>query len=137
MARTHTGSCICGAVEFRVEEPLRPVIFCHCIQCRKTSGHFVAATNAPWSAVTLDSQEGLQWYETSESARRGFCCRCGSSLFWDRHDNEAVSICAGSLDGAPNLGATHHIHVATKGSYYGHGDTIGDGLPEYNASTPS
>ncbi|MDQ7071565.1 MAG: hypothetical protein Q9M48_12655 [Rhodobacterales bacterium] len=38
------GGCNCGRVTYRVRGPLRPVIACHCSQCRKASGYFVAAT---------------------------------------------------------------------------------------------
>ncbi len=33
-----TGSCLCGAVSFEVRGDLRPVLACHCIQCRKQTG---------------------------------------------------------------------------------------------------
>ena len=41
----HRGRCLCGAVNYRVDGPLRPVVACHCGQCQRTSGHFVAATS--------------------------------------------------------------------------------------------
>jgi hypothetical protein len=28
------GSCLCGGVAFTVTGPLRPVVACHCTQCR-------------------------------------------------------------------------------------------------------
>ncbi|HGG64526.1 MAG TPA: GFA family protein, partial [Rhodobacteraceae bacterium] len=37
-----TGGCLCGAVTYVVNGPLRDVIACHCTQCRKSSGHHVA-----------------------------------------------------------------------------------------------
>ena len=40
-----TGSCLCGAVKYRLMGSLRPVVACHCGQCQKTSGHHVAATS--------------------------------------------------------------------------------------------
>ncbi|WP_442475962.1 GFA family protein [Roseovarius litorisediminis] len=40
------GSCQCGAVRYEVAGPLRQVVGCHCSQCRKTSGHYVAATQS-------------------------------------------------------------------------------------------
>ena len=39
-----TSDCLCGVVRYEVRGPLRPVIACHCTQCRRTSGPFVAAT---------------------------------------------------------------------------------------------
>ena len=40
------GSCECGEVTFSVTGPLSPTFACHCSQCRKTSGHYWAATVA-------------------------------------------------------------------------------------------
>ena len=40
------GQCLCGGVRFRTRGKLRGVIYCHCSQCRRQSGHFVAATKA-------------------------------------------------------------------------------------------
>ena len=39
-----TGGCLCGGVRYAVTGPLRDIIACHCEQCRRSSGHFVAAT---------------------------------------------------------------------------------------------
>ena len=43
-AATATCHCLCKGVHYEVHGPLRPVVFCHCEMCRRTSGHFVAAT---------------------------------------------------------------------------------------------
>ena len=56
------GSCLCGAVAFTVEGPLRYVTSCHCSQCRKMTGHYWAATGTAIAAVTFSRQEGLKWY---------------------------------------------------------------------------
>src|SRR5688572_6173704 len=45
VAEIHTGSCLCGAVRFKTSGTLRGVVYCHCSQCRKQSGHYYAATN--------------------------------------------------------------------------------------------
>ena len=123
------GSCLCGAVRYRVAGPLRPVVACHCRQCRKTSGHFVAATSAPRDAVTIDGE--VRWYHASDSARRGFCGTCGSSLFWDGQGAN-LSIHAGTLDGGTGLRLTGHIFCADKGDYY----ELTDDLPKADGSDP-
>ena len=33
-----TGGCLCGAVRYEVDPPLRDVILCHCEMCRKAHG---------------------------------------------------------------------------------------------------
>ena len=39
-----TGSCLCRAVAFEITGPLRPVIACHCHQCRKQTGTYMSST---------------------------------------------------------------------------------------------
>lgn len=120
------GSCLCGAVSYKVSGSLRNVIVCHCNQCRKTSGHHVAATSAERSALTIDGSEAITWYESSPGVKRGFCKFCGGQLFWDVVGRDHVSIFAGTLDGPTGLETSHHIFCADKGDYY----EITDGLPQ-------
>lgn len=110
-----TGSCLCGAVRYTVSGPLRPVIACHCTQCRKTSGHHVAATSALREEIAISGE--VRWYNSSDTARRGFCPVCGSNLFWDG-PGENLSIMAGTLDGDPAIRLAGHIFCADKGAYY-------------------
>lgn len=125
-----TGSCLCGAVRFRVDGMLREVIYCHCDQCRRQTGHFVAATRCEDVALTVDGGDAITWFDASPEARRGFCARCGSHLFWKRHGTDGTSIWAGAFDKPTGLKASHHIHVASKGDYY----DLCDGLPQYEKS---
>ena len=60
MKSKHTGGCLCGGVRYVVEGALREVIACHCSQCRRTSGHFVAAANAPQAALRLERADTLR-----------------------------------------------------------------------------
>ena len=118
--KTHKGQCLCGGVRYEITGPLRPVIACHCSQCRRTSGHFLAATEAPTSAIKLTAAETLTWYASSEFAKRGFCNRCGGNLFWRELDasKDRTSIMAGTLDPPTNLRIEKHIYVADKSDYY-------------------
>jgi hypothetical protein len=114
----HTGSCLCGAVRYEVTGPLREVIACHCTQCRKQTGHFMAATAAKLDKFRLTRDEGLRWYRSSAAAARAFCQFCGSSLFWQGNDRDYVAIAAGTLDGETGLSIAGHIFCADKGDYY-------------------
>ena len=123
----HTGGCLCGAVRYTVTGPIRDVVACHCTQCRRQSGHHVAATRAPRDAVQIDGGEAITWYAASDEARRGFCRNCGSQLFWEANDAVKLSIFAGTLDDPTGLRLARHIFVADKADYY----EIGDGLPQF------
>lgn len=113
-----TGGCLCGAVQFELRGPLRDVINCHCIQCRRTHGHFAAYTSVAPDRFTLREDRGLAWYRSSEIARRGFCRICGSSLFWEPADGSRISVAAGTLDAPTGLTTADDIFLADKGDYY-------------------
>jgi hypothetical protein len=112
-----TGGCLCGAVTYRVDGPLRDIVACHCSQCRKTSGHFVAATQCRSSDLAIEGAT-LTWFKSSDEAERGFCGRCGSNLFWRRFGNDFTSIFAGTIDGQTGLAMGSQIHTESKGDYY-------------------
>jgi hypothetical protein len=118
MSQSITGGCACGGVRYEVGGKLRDVVTCHCVQCRRTSGHFVAATACRRQAFTLVKAETLKWYVAVPGFRRGFCGECGSSLFFEQPGGERVSIAAGSLDGPHGLKIAAHIFVSEAGDYY-------------------
>ena len=118
MSKVITGGCQCGAVRYAVHGKLRDIIACHCMQCRRTSGHFVAATACRRSAFRLVNSETLKWYVAVPGFRRGFCGACGSSLFFEETGGERVSIAAGSLDEPQGLKIAAHIFAREAGDYY-------------------
>ena len=126
----NSGSCMCGQVRFEAAGTLRKVIFCHCSQCRKSSGHFFAATAVQKESLTVSGD--VSWFQSSEDAKRGFCAICGSSLFFDAGHNH-MSVLAGAFDGQPDFGAAGHIFCSDKGSYY----EIEDGLPQADGYDPA
>jgi hypothetical protein len=125
-ATARTGGCLCGAVRYAVHGTLRPVVACHCTQCRRTTGHFLAATAVRHGNFKLLVDSGLKWYASSSEARRGFCAVCGSTLFWEGVGLDYISIAAGTLDDSTGLATVCHIHVADKGAYY----EIEPGVPQ-------
>lgn len=113
------GSCACGGITLEVKGPLREVVACHCGQCRKQTGSYYMATNAPDSALSVKDENGLlRWYQSSQKAKRGFCSACGSALFWKHVDDDFTSILAGSIDGPTGLKIEKHIFVEDKGDFY-------------------
>jgi len=116
MMEEHSGSCLCGQVSYVVKGALRDVMGCHCTQCRKTSGHYLAATACDTDRLQITGE--VTWYQSSGKARRGFCGVCGSTLFWQPGDRQTTSIFAGTLDDPTGLKMTSQIHAHTKGDYY-------------------
>lgn len=124
----YKGSCVCQAVKFEVTNKLGPPEACHCVQCRKWTGHFFTSTEVPRSALTIYAAEAISWYYSSEKVRRGFCSKCGSSLFFDPLDKEKhdwIGISMGAFDTPTDTKLALHIFTAEKGDYY----ELSDGLP--------
>lgn len=120
------GSCQCGSIRFSLSERPTSPTACHCVQCRKQSGHYFASGNVPKAAVQIEGSNCLTWYPSSARVRRGFCSRCGSWLFWEPLQRDWTSVALGAIDGATGVRLERHIYVAEKGDYY----DIGDGLPQ-------
>jgi hypothetical protein len=123
----HTGHCSCGAVRFKTRGNLRGVIYCHCGQCRRQTGHFLAATAAEDVDLEVEGVDAISWFQSSPEAKRGFCSICGSGLFWKNSTKSYTSILAGTFDEPSGLKAEAHIFVGDKGCYY----EICDGLPQH------
>jgi hypothetical protein len=113
-----SGGCMCGQVRYQVQGALRDIICCHCEQCRRSSGHFVAATACRKANFRLLKQDTLKWFSVKPGARRGFCGACGSNLFFESVNGERISISAGSLDRPQGLKIAAHIYAAEAGDYY-------------------
>jgi len=125
-----SGSCLCGKIKLTIEELDRGVVYCHCTQCRKQSGHYYAATSASNDKLHIEGEEHITWYAASDVAKRGFCKHCGSVLFWKPAAGSYTSVMAGCLDAPTGLAVISHIFTADKGDYY----TLQDKLPHYEQS---
>lgn len=114
--RRLTGSCLCGAVRFAVTGPVRDVIVCHCVFCQRSNTSVGAyAACRPEHLLLLAGKP--RWYRSSATARRGFCAKCGSQLFWEPADGGRVSVAAGSLDQPTGLRVAEHIYCEHVGDY--------------------
>lgn len=125
-----SGNCLCGGVRYEVDQFERGVVGCHCTQCRKISGHYVAATKAKHDNLRMIADKTLKWYRSSDIAERGFCSECGSNLFWRRIGDDATSIMAGALNGPTGLVTQSHIYTDDIGDYY----DLHDDVPTYPQS---
>jgi len=122
----HRGSCLCGAVRFTVEGDLPGPDACHCVQCRKSSGHVFVSTDVKRTALVVEGAEHVRWYPSSPKVRRGFCGTCGASLFWDPIGRDFVGVAMGAFDGPTGTRLHVHVFVSEKGDYY----DITDDVPQ-------
>ena len=119
--------CLCKGVNFSINGEFRAVSNCHCIQCMKTHGHFAAYTSVLEENIKFKSQKTLQWFTSSANAKRGFCNKCGASIFFKKIGSKAVSLSAGMLRNPTGLTTSSHIFLHSKSDYY----ELSDKLPKY------
>ena len=129
--RSLSASCLCNGISMTIKGQFRPVINCHCIQCTKTHGNYAAYTSVLEQNIIFKSKKTLKWFQSSAKAKRGFCKKCGSSIFFKRLGSKAVSISAGLFRNPSKLKTISHIYVKNKRDYY----KILDDLPKYNKYT--
>ena len=111
-------SCLCGGIQLRTHGYHRDVHNCHCIQCMKTHGHYAAYTNIQQRNVKFIKKRTLKWFRSSKRAKRGFCNKCGASLFFKIIGTKNISIAAGMFNGPTKLKTKMNIFVKGNLDYY-------------------
>ena len=101
------GSCLCGAVRYRVEGPFLSFVHCHCSRCYKATGtgHATNLYAAPARFRWISGQDSTVRFDlpTARSFATTFCRHCGSPLPHHTRSGREVVVPAGSLDQAPSL----------------------------------
>lgn len=134
MTAQFNGSCLCGAVAFRISGGFYNFFLCHCGRCRKDTGSAHAAN-------LFSSTARLSWLSGQERVRtfrvpgtrheRSFCSTCGSALPRALGEGAGVVVPAGSLDSPIDIRPTAHICQAFRAAWDDQLDQIMkvDGLP--------
>jgi hypothetical protein len=112
-----TGRCLCGAVTFAAEHVELEHHACHCGMCRRWSGGsgFLAAAA---QGVSFASRELLGVYASSDWAERGFCKRCGTTLFYFLKPNQSYLLSVGAFDDQTRFRLVREIFIDHKPAGY-------------------
>jgi hypothetical protein len=83
MADNFTGSCLCNAVKYIINGPIKAAANCHCNSCKKTTGSVFAtvAIIDENNLEIIEGQDALTTYQVSEKAMKHFCSTCGTPIF--------------------------------------------------------
>lgn len=129
------GQCLCGAVKFAVAPPTLFCSHCHCRWCREAHGAaFVTWVGAAEERFRfLPGSAEPRWFQSSEQSRRGFCGRCGTTLFF------ASTLCPGeihvtraALTGPIDREPQGHIFYDQRAAWF----DARDELPKYTGEEP-
>lgn len=88
-----TGSCLCGKVNYQVNEKPIAAGNCHCRTCQRAVGAaYLAALFIPYNALKITGiyKEYASLSVTGNSVHRGFCTECGSMLFARNSANDKI-----------------------------------------------
>ena len=128
MKKSLTASCLCKGVKIKTNGRHRNVSNCHCIQCRKTHGIYGAYSKVKDKDIKYLNKKTLTWFKSSKNAKRGFCNKCGASIFFKFKNTDNISIAAGMFDKPTKLKTIRNIFIGSKSDFY----KITDGLPKFN-----
>ncbi|PTL93824.1 aldehyde-activating protein [Halomonas litopenaei] len=92
-----SGTCLCGAVTLKVALEQQSVGACHCQMCRTWGGGPLLALESV-SQLTLEGEEAVTFYSSSDWAERAFCRHCGTHLFYRLKNGEHTSVPVGLID---------------------------------------
>lgn len=123
------GRCLCGALQFSVRFPTKWVAHCHCTMCRRAHGAaFVTWVGADEASFELtDPEQLLRWYVSSPGAERGFCARCGSTLFFrSRRWPGEIHVVRANFDSALDRAPQAHVFYDTRVPWF----EVNDALPK-------
>lgn len=116
------GSCLCGAVEFKVTEPFKKIYNCHCSRCRRaraaafTTNGFVSSEGI----VFEKGEDHIHLFELPEAKyfTQAFCDKCGSGLPRIDPRRGIAVVPLGSLDDDPGSLPAAHIFAANKAEWF-------------------
>jgi hypothetical protein len=125
------GQCYCGAIRYRIQEPIKFVTHDHCSICRRIAG----AAFVTWFGVRDESQlellsgaGELATFHSTPEATRQFCKVCGSHLFFrsSRWPGEVHATLASVTHGAETLAPMAHVFYSDKAAWF----DVHDSLPK-------
>ena len=124
------GSCLCGGVQFRIQDKCSRIHRCHCSLCRKRTG---AGSNAvtqvrPALFEWVGGRDQIREYRSELGHGSRFCAVCGSPVPSFDESMGRVWVPVGALDDEPGVGVWAHFCVASKAEW----DEICDEVPQFD-----
>jgi hypothetical protein len=134
ISRRLSGRCFCGAVEYNVADEFEYSAYCHCSNCRRTTGSafkpFAGIRRAKFKLVCGETDLLLYGEENGNDTH---CRLCGSLVFSVVRDGAYVHVPMGTLVDDPTIRPTKHIFVGSKAPWF----EIADDLPQFEEHAAS
>lgn len=97
------GACLCGNVTFSYNGEIADAAYCHCTDCRRTTGSAfnisIGLEAARFEITGGAPKEFTKTADSGSSVTRHFCGDCGAPLFTTSPSNpDRIYVKAGALD---------------------------------------
>ncbi|MBI3453712.1 MAG: GFA family protein [Rhodospirillales bacterium] len=126
-----TGGCQCGAVRYRLAQPLARIHYCHCRMCQRAFGNVFSMFGSIPRAEVEFIKGAPKTYRSSTFAERGFCAECGTPLTFQYLARlERIGISVGSLDRPDLVQPEYHYGIESKVPWL----VLADHLPQRRAA---
>jgi len=133
-SRRLTGKCFCGRVEYEVADEFEYAAYCHCSNCRRTTGSafkpFAGIRRAKFNLIRGVTDLLVYGEEIGNDSH---CKSCGSLVFSVVRDGAYVHVPMGTLVDDPSIRPTKHIFVGSKAPWF----EITDELPRFEGHAPN
>jgi hypothetical protein len=127
--RTLHGKCLCGAIQVTVADEFLYAGYCHCPDCRASSGSASSAFAGIQKGklqLVCDEDSISRFYKSEDNVMH-FCRHCSSWLFSIVRTGEFAHVRLGVLIDDPGIRPSFHIFVGSKAPW----DVICDELPQF------
>ncbi|HEF8774707.1 GFA family protein [Providencia manganoxydans] len=111
------GQCLCGAVKIATQQPVDKISVCHCEMCQRWNGG-PSFTIDCHSDVSIDGEEFITRFASSEWAERAFCKQCGTHLFYHLHTPSSYYVSSTLFGETKSATLAMQIFVDSKPAYY-------------------
>lgn len=106
---TYSGSCFCGAVQFKVTGEPVAMGFCHCGSCRQWSAGPINGFTL-WDPALVKVTQGAEYigsYNKTPRSLRKWCRNCGGHLFTEHPDWNLIDVYSSLLPVFPFKPGVH------------------------------
>lgn len=111
----YEGGCLCGRTRFTIFADPTFASYCHCDDCRQSSGAAVSAYIGFDAANLVWQGEKLKGYKSSAKVTRTFCPECGTSISYeDENLPGKIYIFVGVMDDPDHFPMTSHSYIGEK-----------------------
>jgi len=129
---SETGSCLCGAIKYELQNTPAMTGVCHCKNCQKQAGSaFSTLAGVPKSEFKLTAGEPKLYTDndttSGNSVERWFCGNCGSPIYsalGSQPDN--ILLKTGTMDDTSAFTPQFHVWCDTKQNWV----QLEEGVPQ-------